>query len=322
MSERVASFWKWMEAQDVVDMDKVCVQPEVLSTGIGFVAKRDISRGESTLSVPKTLFMNVESALESPIGEYCTELKPWLILALHLLHEKSSSDSKWSPYIEILPETLDLPLFWSDEELSELQGTQVLESSLNYRSYVQMEYEELATQLFEPNPEVFPPEVFTPGALLWAFGILRSRTFEPFTADQIALVPGLDLFDHSSQSQSCWSSKGGFGPFQKEGAAVVAEESVSAGTEVRMNYNPEIVAPQLMLDYGFYPSGDRKGGYQLTLGIPPEDKYFDDKADMAELAGLGETWPFMLRAGEAVPDEMRIYLRLIQLSGTDSFLLE
>ena len=42
-----------------------------------------------------------------------------------LLHE-SRQDSKWAPYLSILPHQLDNLVFWSDEELAELQGSKVV----------------------------------------------------------------------------------------------------------------------------------------------------------------------------------------------------
>lgn len=43
---------------------------------------------------------------------------------------------------------------------------------------------------------------------------------------------------------------------------------------------------------------------------------------MAELAGLGESFQFKLVGRGEPPEEMLTYLRLIQLTGQDSFLLE
>lgn len=39
--------------------------------------------------------------------------------------------TKWEPYIRTLPTTFDTPMFWSAEELEELQGTAVVGRSIN-----------------------------------------------------------------------------------------------------------------------------------------------------------------------------------------------
>lgn len=43
------------------------------------------------------------------------------------------SGSEWSAYVLALPESVGTPLFWSDQQLSQIQGTQLLESVLSYR---------------------------------------------------------------------------------------------------------------------------------------------------------------------------------------------
>lgn len=110
--------------------------------------------------------------------------------------ESSNPASKWRPYLDSLPETLNSPLFWSDEELAELQGTQLLGSVLSYFEFLQNEYTKLVEEVLEPNPSLFDPEVFTFEAFRWAFGILRSRSFAPLTGEDLALVPVADLVNH------------------------------------------------------------------------------------------------------------------------------
>ena len=46
------------------------------------------------------------------------------------------ASSKWAAYIATLPETLDAPLFWTSEQLAELEGTQLLQNAAGYDSYV------------------------------------------------------------------------------------------------------------------------------------------------------------------------------------------
>lgn len=47
----------------------------------------------------------------------------WDGLILALMYENSLPDSKWRPYLDLLPTQLNTPLFWSDEDLSYLKGT-------------------------------------------------------------------------------------------------------------------------------------------------------------------------------------------------------
>jgi hypothetical protein len=53
-------------------------------------------------------------------------LDSWSSLILVMIYEfLKEDDSLWKPYFDVLPETFDTPMFWSDEELDELQASSV-----------------------------------------------------------------------------------------------------------------------------------------------------------------------------------------------------
>ena len=78
----------------------------------------------------------------------------------------------------------------------------------------------------------------------------------------------------------------------------------------------------LALDYGFVESKPDRNAYTLTLEIPESDPFYDDKLDIAETNGLGETAYFDIVLDRPFPDAMLPFLRLLALGGTDAFLLE
>lgn len=78
----------------------------------------------------------------------------------------------------------------------------------------------------------------------------------------------------------------------------------------------------MALDYGFMESGSSRDAFTLTLQISESDEFFDDKLDIAEKNGLGETAFFDIKLDSPLPPTMLPFLRLVALGGTDSFLLE
>lgn len=38
----------------------------------------------------------------------------WSELLICMMHEYNAKDSPWKPYFDVLPETVDLPMFWSE----------------------------------------------------------------------------------------------------------------------------------------------------------------------------------------------------------------
>ena len=107
-----------------------------------------------------------------------------------------------------------------------------MDTTLGYLGYAQSEFEGLQEYVFKPNAGVFPEDVYNAESFLWAFGILRSRTFDPFVGEQIALVPGLDLINHTDYGIAIWQRKVG-GLFGGEPtAALVSANAAVAGEQV------------------------------------------------------------------------------------------
>ncbi|KAJ0094565.1 hypothetical protein Patl1_16789 [Pistacia atlantica] len=173
--QEVQTFWQWLCDQGVVSA-KSPIRPATVPEGLGLVAQRDIGRNEVVLEIPKKFWINPDTVAASDIGNLCSGLKPWISVALFLIREKKKEDSPWRVYLDILPESTDSTVFWSEEELVELQGTQLLSTTLGVKEYVQNEFRKVEEEILLPHKQLFPYPI-TSDDFLWAFGILRSRAF-------------------------------------------------------------------------------------------------------------------------------------------------
>lgn len=100
----------------------------------GLVAARPVPKGEQLYSIPEAAWMSTKAVAASPIGPEVAGLQPWLQLALFLLHERAKGGaSEWAAYIAALPAAPDTPVLWSEGELAELQGSQLLGLVQGYR---------------------------------------------------------------------------------------------------------------------------------------------------------------------------------------------
>lgn len=108
----VADFWSWVRKGGAGPTPAV-VNPSLVPEGLGLLARRDASRNEAVLEVPKSLWINSETVAGSEVGSLCHGLRPWASIALFLLREMAlGSSSPWSPYLRILPDSTDSPIFW------------------------------------------------------------------------------------------------------------------------------------------------------------------------------------------------------------------
>lgn len=139
-SNSILSQWA---AKRGLALDKVQVD-ESSTMQAQLIASKDIAAGEQVLTVPESSFITSSSASKHPlISSILTSnkdqpLDAWLLVALLLIIERysppgsiaSQQGGDLSAYAQSLPDpkalpSLTFPLFWGDELLDELQGTQV-----------------------------------------------------------------------------------------------------------------------------------------------------------------------------------------------------
>lgn len=89
--------------------------------------------GQTLLTIPQSEWITVELVSKSRIGTAVSHLDGWLQLALFILHSRQQANSPASGFFLSLPETLNVPLLWSDDELSLLDGTQIMSTVQGYR---------------------------------------------------------------------------------------------------------------------------------------------------------------------------------------------
>ncbi|KAF9624831.1 hypothetical protein IFM89_014216 [Coptis chinensis] len=322
-SQAVDTFWQWVFDKGVISNKNPAVKPGIVPEGLGLIAQRNISKNEVVLEVPNKFWINSDTVAASEIGKFCGGLKPWVSIALFLLIEKARKDSPWRSYLDILPDATNSTLYWSEEELSELQGTQLLSTTMGAKDYVQSEFLKVEEEIILPNKNMFPSITFDD--FLWAFGMLRSRSFSRLRGQNFVLIPLADLINHSpsiTTQDSAYEIKGA-GLFSRDLLfSLRTPVPVKAGEQVMIQYDLEKSNAELALDYGFVESRSNRSRYTLTLQISESDPFFGDKLDIAETNGLGETAYFDFILGESLPPAMLPYLRLVALGGTDAFLLE
>lgn len=93
------------------------------------VAIEDIEENEALFSVAHSDLLTVStSPLQQCIPHALDGLDAWMSLILTMIYEAGQgAGSKWCAYLNILPAEFDTLMYWSSEELAELQGSLVLQ---------------------------------------------------------------------------------------------------------------------------------------------------------------------------------------------------
>jgi len=123
--------------------------------------------------------------------------------------------------VKVLPSVDDVgcSIFWTQEELdSLLEGSPLRNQSIYLRSRVREEFYQFQDRVMSKDPERFPPEAFTVQNYEWAYSLMFSRAMrldfeepadiigfgeeKPQQSDIIAMVPYVDLINHSPTSET------------------------------------------------------------------------------------------------------------------------
>ncbi|EPS65495.1 hypothetical protein M569_09282, partial [Genlisea aurea] len=318
-------FWQWLRDEKVIS-SRTPVEPAVVPEGLGLVATRDISKNDVVLEVPRRFWIHPDAVAASDIGTVCSGLKPWISVALFLIRERfKGEESQWRYYLEILPRSTNSTIYWSDEELLEIRGTQLLGTTLGVKEYVEKEFDKVEEEVILANENLFPFRVTTDD-FMWAFGILRSRAFSRLRNRNLVIVPFADLLNHSaavSTEDHAHEVGGPAGLFSWDYLFQIRSPlSLKSGDQVFIQYDLKKSNADMALDYGFIESEPGRDAFTLTLEIPESDEFYDDKLDVAESNGMERTAYFDVKYDRRLPQGMLPFLRLLALGGTDAFLLE
>ncbi|EKG16157.1 hypothetical protein MPH_06594 [Macrophomina phaseolina MS6] len=87
----------------------------------------DIQEGEVLFTIPRSAVLSAtNSSLSSILPQLFEHLDPWASLIVTMIYEYLRGDaSPWKPYFDVLPAHFDTLMFWSDDELAELQASAV-----------------------------------------------------------------------------------------------------------------------------------------------------------------------------------------------------
>eukprot|EP00755_Sulcionema_specki_P013777 Sspe_Gene.54904::Locus_30250_Transcript_1_1_Confidence_1.000_Length_1445::g.54904::m.54904 len=262
---------------------------EVSGAGHGYVAKRDVRKGEEVAVAHRSTFITEFSLCEDTgdlsdavhsldslsTAMLCKELR----MALYLLVERAKGDSsKLAWYIKLLPKQ---PVWLGgapQKVVRELQHPARVEKIERWQQRIQQLYQKLQALLKrDTRLRAAVGEVVTPAAFVWAHCILETRAFSitmrggcphpSHTSDEHnwALLPTVDMFNHSSSGLQNYS----YHP-SREAMVFVADREIAAGEEVCIVYNRWMGAYQFAKHYGFTPSETREHDtFPIKVPLPP-----------------------------------------------------
>ncbi|CAK9071622.1 unnamed protein product [Durusdinium trenchii] len=155
---------------------------------------------------------------------------------------------------------MNLPISWTDSELEELEGSEVHTHVMRLKEELPEEFQELQTKLRE---ELCINLLLEFEQFLWAWSIYSSRVMSLTTESGgsiFAIVPGLDMFNHSPGMPT------GLFELAKDHVIVKAGEDLMAGEQAYINY-ADMYNSQMILSFGFLLDERTVQSSEITLSL-------------------------------------------------------
>jgi SET domain-containing protein 6 len=125
-----AAFLDWFRRNEGTRVsDKICIADlRTQGAGRAVLATQDIAEDDELFALPKALTLHVQTSdLIKHLNRPLPDSDQWLSLTLIIIYEcLRGQASPWALYLKLLPSNFDTLMFWSEEELEELKGSEVL----------------------------------------------------------------------------------------------------------------------------------------------------------------------------------------------------
>ncbi|GIQ80224.1 hypothetical protein KIPB_000986, partial [Kipferlia bialata] len=215
------------------------------------------------------------------------------------LADQLNTSTIYGLWLKRLRTEAELPLLWSEDELSVLAGTSVYKDIHTVRDALEEAYATVMPSVLfaleeaevESNIANLDRETFD-----WLHAIIRSRKQVINTADSpvVTLVPIIGFINHS------FTPNASIRPSEDESALeVVADAPFRKNQQIYINYGP-LTEGTYFQDYGFVNGDNEYDGFGLSLSTGEGDALREEKEEVLEAIGLNRS-TYTAIIGDQIP---------------------
>lgn len=188
--------------------------------GLGIIALKDIEEGRELCSIPKSACISIRTSGIADVLEQ-ESLGGGLGLIVAVLYEMSlGKASPWYEYLNAIPTREYLPIFWNEQEISALEGTELQDSAATDKEAMLEDFESHVAPIPNKYPGRFIGNFVTFHNFMNAASLVASRAFGIDEFHGESMVPLADIFNHKCSVVEL-----------SDEYAVVEEEAMSQGTQ-------------------------------------------------------------------------------------------
>ncbi|KAI7904047.1 uncharacterized protein BX663DRAFT_432767 [Cokeromyces recurvatus] len=236
------------------------------NAGRGVVATKDIKEGELLFSLPRTILLSQYTTFLNKtegISEDLAKLSGWSPLIVSMMYESQKKDSFWKPYFDILPRSFSTPMFWDENDLKELKGTDIIAKI--GKSDAEETFKKEIKPFMEKYPHIFDENVHNLelfhicGSLIMAYSFIdelekseREDAEEEMSSEEedeeeegvIVMVPMADMLNHKTGFNNARLF------YEADSLQMKAIKNIKEGEQIFNTYG-DLCNADLLRKYGF-----------------------------------------------------------------------
>jgi len=276
----------------------------------GVHARTKIRKNEIFLYIPRNLIITLEMAKKAPIGSKMEKANVQLLspkhsyLSSYVLQEKRKKDSKWEPYLDMLPKEMrSFPIFFTPEEKKWLEGSPFLDQVEERLSDMTKDYKNICTAVEEFSQFSF--EEFAKTRML-----ISSRIFgiNIHGGKTDGLVPLADMLNHKRPQQTSWEYSD-----KREGFIIESKENIERGEQVYDSYGKKCNS-RFLINYGFIVENNDGNEVPIKITLDESDPLYNVKLKL-----LGGSTSKTIRVCDDLSERNMMhffsFLRFVQYEG-------
>ncbi|CAF0828611.1 unnamed protein product [Adineta ricciae] len=317
--ERLNDFNVWLHSNGVDTSNvEICLFENY---GFGLKARRSLSTNDCYLTIPLSLTITTDTIMNSPslaslvTSDQLLRSMPNVALALFLLHE--GSQSKWKPYIDVLPNEFNTPLYFNLDQLNRLKSSAVLCDVLMHIQRIARQYCYLHNLLKGQLALSKLAENFSYDAYRWAVSVVSTRQNNVLNDQgepRLGLIPLMDFVNHQNGRECIHYDE------NLKQIECKAMKDVEKGEQIFMFYGRRTNAEYLIHNAFVPDQHNPHDTYLLKLVLPKTDTAFDRKSELLQRYGFETSEKFPLFVdNELLNPSIFIFLKIFLMNSNDVF---
>jgi histone-lysine N-methyltransferase SETD3 len=276
----------------------------------GVHAKMRVRKNEVLVHIPLNLIITLEMAKEAPIGAKMEKANLRLLspkhsfLSSYVLQELREKDTKWGPYLDMLPKSTDnFPIFFTKEERKWLIGSPFLQQVESKIEDVAKDYQTIVNDV--PEFTKYSLKEFSHVRMLISSRIFGINVNGKKTD---SLVPLADMLNHRHPQQTSWEYKE-----DVKGFVIDVKEAIPRGDEIYDSYGRKCNS-RFFMNYGFILENNIDNEVPIKIWLDKSDPLFSAKHKIIE-----QDDPKTIRVSESPSnknlEDLFSYLRFTEFQG-------